>query len=77
MPEQLITLACACGHSALQLEGAPIISAECFCTDCQNAGALLQTLPSAKPVLDHHGATRFVLYRKVQGMVRERGGPFA
>lgn len=64
MPDQLTTLACACGRCVLQLEGAPIISAECLCTDCQHAGAFLQTLPGAKPVLDHHGATRFELYRK-------------
>lgn len=64
MPSPITPLPCACGQSALQVLGTPIISTECLCTDCQNAGAFLQSLPGAKPVLDHHGATRFVLYRK-------------
>jgi hypothetical protein len=64
MPDQITPLPCACGQSALQVHGTPLINAECLCTDCQNAGAFLQSLPGAKPVLDHHGATRFVLYRK-------------
>ena len=48
----------------LGVQGRPIVSAECLCTDCQNAGAFLQSLPGAPPVLDQKGATRFVLYRK-------------
>jgi hypothetical protein len=64
MSDQITPLPCACGRCALQAHGAPIVSAECLCTDCQHAGAFLQSLPGAKPVLDHHGATRFVFYRK-------------
>jgi hypothetical protein len=48
----------------LELYRKPIVSAECFCTDCQKAGAFLQALPGAPPTLDQKGATRFVLYRK-------------
>ena len=58
------TLACTCGQVELTVHGKPIISAECFCSDCQKAGAFLQTLPGAPSVLDQNGATRFVLYRK-------------
>lgn len=64
MTSQTTTLTCTCGQVALGVQGTPIISAECLCTDCQTAGAFLQTLPEAPPIVDQHGATRFVLYRK-------------
>jgi len=57
-------LHCACGQVHLQVEGAPIISAECCCTSCRTAGTRLQSLPLARQVLGTNGTTRFVLYRK-------------
>lgn len=57
-------LACACGQVRLQAEKEPIISAECCCTSCRTAGARLQALPGAPPILEANGGTRFVLYRK-------------
>lgn len=57
-------LACRCGRVTLDVQGRPIVSAECLCADCQRAGAFLQLLPGAPPTLDHQGATRFVLYRR-------------
>lgn len=57
-------LACACGQVHLEAERAPIVSAECCCNSCREAGARLQTLPAAPPILETTGATRFVLYRK-------------
>ncbi|MEJ8856664.1 hypothetical protein WKW79_18965 [Variovorax robiniae] len=64
MTDHTTTLTCTCGQVALAVLGRPIVSAECLCTDCQNAGAFLQSLPGARPTLDQKGATRFVLYRK-------------
>lgn len=64
MTTQTTTLTCTCGQVALEVQGKPIVSAECLCTDCQNVGAFLQSLPGAPPVLDQNGATRFELYRK-------------
>jgi hypothetical protein len=64
MTSQATLLTCTCGQVALEVQGRPIISAECLCVDCQNAGAFLQSLPGAPPMLDQRGATRFVLYRK-------------
>ena len=64
MTTKPIILTCTCRQVTLEVHGKPIISAECFCADCQNAGAFLQSLPGALPTLDHRGATRFVLYRK-------------
>ena len=57
-------LTCGCRQVALEIQGEPIVSAECLCSDCQNAGEILQSLPDAPSVLDEKGATRFVLYRK-------------
>jgi hypothetical protein len=61
---QTTPLGCACGQVNLQMEGAPIVSVECCCNSCRAAGARMQTLPAAPPLLDANGATRFVLYRK-------------
>lgn len=78
MTKQTTVLTCTCGQVALEVQGRPIVSAECLCTDCQNAGAFLQSLPGAPPTLDQKAATRFVLYRKDkvrdvkgQGFLRE------
>nr|WP_249384138.1 hypothetical protein [Chitinivorax sp. B] len=64
MIHQATLLTCTCGQVALAIQGKPIISAECLCADCQNAGAFLQSLPGAPPILNQSGGTRFVLYRK-------------
>lgn len=57
-------LVCACRQVVLEVQGAPIVNAECLCTDCRKAGEILQSLPGAPLVLDAKGATRYVLYRK-------------
>jgi hypothetical protein len=57
-------LRCACGRVELDVEGTPILSAECCCKSCRTAGARLQSLPGAAPLLGEHGTTRFELYRK-------------
>lgn len=64
MTDQTTNLTCTCGQVTLELQGRPIASVECLCIDCQRAGALLDSLPGARPTLDENGATRFVLYRK-------------
>jgi hypothetical protein len=57
-------LDCACGQVKLEVDGAAIVSTECYCNSCRAAGARLQTLPAAPACLAPNGATRFVLYRK-------------
>jgi hypothetical protein len=64
MTDQATVLTCTCGQVELVVQGKPIISAECLCADCQNAGAYLQSLPGAPAIVDQKGATRFELYRK-------------
>jgi hypothetical protein len=61
---QTTQLHCACGQVHLEVVRAPIVSTECCCNSCRAAGARLQTLPAAPPILGPHGETRFVLYRK-------------
>lgn len=63
MPE-IIRLACACGQVQLEARSTPIISAECHCNSCRDAGARLQALPAARAFLEPNGGTRFVMYRK-------------
>ena len=61
---QSTDLTCACGQVRLEAWKTPIISSECHCTSCRAAGARLQALPGAPPVLEANGGTHFVLYRK-------------
>ncbi|MCC5970854.1 MAG: hypothetical protein JJU15_12985 [Pararhodobacter sp.] len=68
-------LTCACGQVALNLTGRHILSAECLCSDCQQAAVAFQALPDTRPVVDDKGATRFVLYRKDRVQC-ERGQEF-
>lgn len=61
---QTTLLKCACGQAHLEVEKAPILSAECYCNSCRAAGAKLQSLSGASPFLNPNGGTHFVLYRK-------------
>ena len=61
---QITQLSCACGQVQLEAKGAPIVNAECCCNSCRAAGGRLRGPPSAPPILEPNGATRFVLYRK-------------
>lgn len=47
MTTQTTELTCTCGQAGLTVHDGPIVSAECLCTDCQTAGAFLQSLPVA------------------------------
>jgi hypothetical protein len=58
------TARCACGQTVLELRGAPIVTAICYCASCQRAGAGLEALPGAPRVLQDDGGTPFTLYRK-------------
>jgi hypothetical protein len=57
-------LACACGKVHLEVERTPIISTECHCNSCREAGARLDKLPVSHSILEPNGGTHFVLYRK-------------
>lgn len=59
-------LNCRCGAVQLVAEKNPIITAECHCNSCREAGRRLRALPSAPRLrfTEENGGTRFVLYRK-------------
>jgi hypothetical protein len=44
--------------------GAPIISAVCYCDDCQAAARQIEALPNAPLVKDRDGGTSYIIYRK-------------
>ncbi len=65
VPQQKsLTASCRCGAVVLQMAGAPIVRAVCYCASCQEAGRQIEQMPGAPPVLDADGGTDFVLYRK-------------
>jgi len=55
---------CACGKIEFEAAGRPILSAACFCDDCQEGSRQIEALPGAPPVRDADGGTPYVLYRK-------------
>lgn len=57
-------LRCRCGDVALLATGAPIMSVECCCTACRDAGRRFERLPGAAPVLTEHGTVPYAMYRK-------------
>ncbi len=60
----ICTVPCACGRVELELRGAPILCAACYCDDCQEAAQRIEALPGAKPAKSPDGGTEYVVYRK-------------
>jgi hypothetical protein len=58
-----IILRCNCGQVELQLTGAPIVTASCYCDDCQAGGHKLAELTGVA-VVGEDGGTPSVLYRR-------------
>lgn len=54
---------CACGSCELEATGAPILSAACYCDDCQAGARQIEALPRAPRVADADGGTPYALYR--------------
>ncbi len=54
---------CRCGQVRCEAVGAPIISAICYCQDCQAGGQKIEALPDAPPVRDADGGTPYLTYR--------------
>ncbi|WP_245410590.1 hypothetical protein [Notoacmeibacter marinus] len=66
-------ITCSCGQTRLEVQGKPIVSVECCCTSCREAGSRMQKLDGAPPILTDYDATPFVMHRKdrvrfVQGL---------
>jgi hypothetical protein len=60
----IMTATCACGSVELKASGKPIVSAACYCDDCQKGAAQIEALPNAASVRDPDGGTSYMLYRK-------------
>ena len=63
-PRSRTTARCSCGGVELEAIGAPIVSAVCYCDDCQEGSRLIEALPNARPVRDSDGGTAYLVYRK-------------
>ena len=63
-PAPVMTASCVCGRVKLKASGSPIISATCYCNDCQNGAAQIEALPHAPAVRDPDGGSSYILYRK-------------
>ena len=63
MTNQRVSAPCRCGKVQLEVVGAPIFRAICYCASCQEAGRRYQA-PQADSGLAEDGGTDYVLYRK-------------
>jgi hypothetical protein len=54
---------CACGKVRCEGVGAPMLTAVCYCSDCQEGGRRIEALPGAPRVLDADGGTSYLCYR--------------
>jgi len=59
-----VTASCSCGCVEFAARGRPIVSAVCYCDDCQAGARQIGALPDAPPVSDPDGGTAYILYRK-------------
>ncbi len=57
------TSSCVCGRVRCEGHGKPILSAVCYCLDCQEGGRRIEALPGAPRVLDDDGGAPYLLYR--------------
>lgn len=63
MDQIIRTSACVCGRVLCEGIGTPILSAVCYCDDCQAGGRQIERLPNAARVLDLDGGTPYLTYR--------------
>ena len=54
---------CFCGRVQCEAIGAPIVSAVCYCEDCQEGGRQIEALESGTRVRDEDGGTPYLTYR--------------
>lgn len=58
------TIRCSCGSVEIEVTGAPMTSAACYCDSCQEGSRRIEALTGAPPILGSDGGTAYVLYRK-------------
>ncbi|MBS0334295.1 MAG: hypothetical protein JSS35_16120 [Proteobacteria bacterium] len=57
------TSSCRCGQVRFRAMGAPMVSAVCYCDDCQAGGRTIEALPEAPAFRDADGGTAYLTYR--------------
>jgi hypothetical protein len=62
--KQSCLASCQCGQAALEVIGAPIVSAVCYCENCRTAGHMFEQADGAPRTVDADGGTAYCLYRK-------------
>ena len=53
-------VSCECGKVKFEAGGKPIVTAVCYCTDCQDAGDIISEFEDVKPFRDNDGGTSYV-----------------
>lgn len=54
---------CACGGVRFTAVGEPILSAVCYCDDCQNGAVEIEALANAPAFREPDGGTPYLIYR--------------
>ncbi|MBX3479421.1 MAG: hypothetical protein KF842_03410 [Caulobacter sp.] len=54
---------CQCGKVVYEARGRPILSAVCYCNDCQEGGRRIEALPGAPPALEPDGGSAYLTWR--------------
>lgn len=67
-----VIAACTCGQVALEVAGAPILSAVCYCADCRTAARQFEQVPGAPGVVGEDDGVDYCLFRKDRVTI-ERG----
>ena len=60
MEERARIASCPCGQVQLEAVGTPILSAVCYCDDCQAGGHAIEAMLDAAQVLDEDGGTHYL-----------------
>jgi hypothetical protein len=63
-PRTELLASCACGSVEVKSVGDPIVSAVCYCDDCQEGARQIEALPGAPAIADADGGTACMLFRK-------------
>ena len=58
------TVQCSCGNVEIDVVGAPILGATCYCDDCQEGARQIGALEGASALMDEDGGTELLLFRK-------------
>lgn len=58
------TAKCACGSVEFRAGGAPLVTAVCYCKDCQEGWRRLEALPNAQRAREADGGMAYQVYRK-------------